>query len=124
MRRMKMCEEMGTGWDRIIIECEKMFLPSPRLESINSYTKVTILGKISFKEMDREDKIWACYTHACVMHASGQRITNTTLRERFGLGNDAVVAISHLLKQTCDEGLIKCFEKGQKKNQSYIPSWA
>lgn len=57
MRRMKMCEEMGTGWDRIIIECEKMFLPSPRLESINSYTKVTILGKISFKEMDREDKI-------------------------------------------------------------------
>ena len=32
MRRLRMCEELGTGWDKIVITCELKQLPAPRIE--------------------------------------------------------------------------------------------
>lgn len=31
MRRFRFCEELGTGWDRIISSCEASYLPAPRV---------------------------------------------------------------------------------------------
>ena len=32
MRRLRMCEELGTGWDKITISCELQQLPAPRIQ--------------------------------------------------------------------------------------------
>ena len=32
MRRLRMCEELGTGWDKIVISCEFLQLPAPKIE--------------------------------------------------------------------------------------------
>lgn len=32
MRRLKMCEELGRGWDRMVLACEAQYLPAPWIE--------------------------------------------------------------------------------------------
>ena len=40
MRRLKMCEELGTGWDKIVITCELYQLPAPKIEFFEDSTVV------------------------------------------------------------------------------------
>lgn len=35
MRNLKMCEELGSGWDRIVISCEAELLPAPKNGTIS-----------------------------------------------------------------------------------------
>ena len=46
MRRLKMCEELGRGWDRMVLACEAQFLPAPRIEVFQENTKVTIFSEM------------------------------------------------------------------------------
>lgn len=46
MRRLKMCEELGSGWDRIALECELKQLPAPKINLYEENTKVWIRRKI------------------------------------------------------------------------------
>ena len=34
-------------------------------------------------DMDRQDKIRACYQHSCLKYVSNEKMSNQTLRERF-----------------------------------------
>lgn len=47
MRRLRMCEELGTGWDKIIISCELQQLPTPHIDIYEENTKVTLLNRPS-----------------------------------------------------------------------------
>ncbi|MGN0097721.1 MAG: ATP-binding protein [Candidatus Methanomethylophilaceae archaeon] len=125
MRMMKMCEEMGSGWDRMVERCEELFLPAPRLETEEAFTRVTLFCERSYTKMSKEDRLWACYLHACSLHKNGKRMTNSTLRSRFGLESKDTVAMSRLLSSACDEGLIKVYdEEANTRGKSYIPFWA
>lgn len=125
MREMGICEEIGSGWDRIVEECESIRIPAPRVEVTDTFTRVVLLGRTSFEDMSREDRLWACYLHACSQHTNGKRMTNASLRNRFGLGKESTVAMSRLLKSACEAGLIKVYdENANPRNQSYVPFWA
>ncbi len=65
MRRLKMCEELGRGWDRMVLSCEAQFLPAPRIEVFQENTKVTLFSEMEFRNIPMEDKLWSCYLHAC-----------------------------------------------------------
>ena len=74
MRRFGICEELGTGWDKITIACEEMHLPSPKVDNYKSgagNTKVTIRERIPFSKMLPKDRIMAAYWHACICHLEG-----------------------------------------------------
>lgn len=45
MRRLRLCEELGTGWDKITIACESMMLPAPRITKYDENTRVTLFSK-------------------------------------------------------------------------------
>lgn len=45
MRRLGMCEELGTGWDKIAITCELDCLPAPKIELYVDSTKVTLFSE-------------------------------------------------------------------------------
>lgn len=125
MRSMKMCESIGSGWDRIVQTCETMCLPAPSLESENTFTRVTLFSNKPFSEMSRQEKVWATYMHACSKHQNGESISNSSLRERFGLDSESVTAISRVLVWACDDGLIKQHEESSsKRSRTYIPFWA
>ena len=35
--------------------------------------------------MDRDDRIRACYLHACLKYVNREYLTNSSVRERFGI---------------------------------------
>lgn len=125
MRRLGLCEEFGTGWDKIVVTCEQALLPAPKIELFEESTRVTLYADFPFCNISREDKLWACYLHACIKYVQGEQLTNATLRERFGLSKSASASISRLIKEAIAESLIKPLDPGTApKHMKYIPTWA
>ncbi len=125
MRRMKMCEELGRGWDRMVLACEMQFLPAPRIEIFEESTKVTLFSEIEYKNIPADDKIWSCYLHACLMYIQGDALTNASLRDRFGLKDTSAGTISRLIKEAVDKNKVKALDpKTAKRYMRYVPIWA
>ena len=125
MRRMKMCEELGRGWDRMVLACEMQCLPAPRIEIFEESTKVTLFSEMEFKNISADDKIWSCYLHACLMYIQGDALTNTSLRDRFGLKESSAGSISRLIKEAVDKNRVKALDpKTAKRYMRYVPIWA
>lgn len=124
MRRLKMCEELGSGWDKITTECEKALLPTPQIKIYKENTRVTIAAHIDFFDMISEDKIWACYTHACIKYVQSSFLTNSSLRERFGVEEKSSASISRLIKEACAKNMIKKLEETAPRYTKYVPFWA
>lgn len=125
MRRMRLCEMNGTGWDRIAMETESSHLPSPVIEMDPDAMRVTILGPRKLTAMTREQQLWAVYTHACLLYANHIHLTNSSLRERFGISARNSSQVSRLIASTVDDGLIVMYdETAGKRNRSYVPYWA
>lgn len=82
MRRLNMCEELGRGWDRMVISCELQQLPAQRIQIYQESTKVSLFSHLDFTNIPVEDKLWSTYLHACIKFTEGKALTNTSLRER------------------------------------------
>jgi len=122
MRRLRMCEELGTGWDKIVITCELYQLPAPKIELFEDSTRVTLFSEMPFSNISMEDKLWACYLHACIKHVQGEQLTNSSLRERFGLKDSASGTISRLIKEAVASELIKPLDPTTApRYMKYIP---
>ena len=125
MRRLRMCEELGTGWDKIVISCELSQLPAPKIELYEDSTRVVLYGSIPFSELSTEDRVWACYLHACISYVDGKALTNSSLRDRFGLDSSASASISRVIKTTMGKDLIKPVDPDTApKYMKYVPIWA
>ena len=58
------------------------------------------------------------------MHMAGMRLTNSSLRERFGLKESESGNLSRLVKDAIDEGLVKPYNPDSgRKHMSYVPYW-
>ena len=124
MRRLRMCEELGTGWDKIVISCEMLQLPAPKIDLFAESTKVTLFSEMPFSSISPEDKLWACYLHACILHVKGEQLTNSSLRERFGLKQSSSGSVSRLIKEAVEQKLIKPLDPDTApRHMKYIPVW-
>ena len=120
-----MCEELGTGWDKITISCELKQLPAPKIELFEDSTRVTLYSEMPFSSIAPEDKLWACYLHACIRQVQGEQLTNTSLRERFGLKNSSSGSISRLIKDAVTKKYIKPLDPTTApRYMKYVPFWA
>jgi len=126
MRRIGVCEERGSGFDKIVHEIELYQLPAPEIEVYENNTKVTLFAHKDFSKMSREDRLRACYMHACLKRVNREYMTNATLRERFQVSPKNSAMISRLLSDACKEGLIKVTDDnpGSLRNRRYVPYWA
>ncbi len=121
MRRMKMCEEGGTGIDQV----EMFQLPAPDFQETQGFTKATLFAYRKLAEMNTTDRIRACYQHACLCFVTNRRMTNTTLRERFGIETRNAAKVSRIIAEAVGDGKIKPTGPDQgKKYASYLPFWA
>lgn len=123
MRRMNICEERGSGIDKVIDAVEAYQLPAPDFRVTDQHTVAVLYAPREFAQMDRQDRIRACYQHACLLYVSGKRMTNASLRERLGLNQKRYVLASRIIRDTQDEELIKQ-AGGSRKDASYVPFWA
>jgi ATP-dependent DNA helicase RecG len=126
MRRMNICEERGSGIDRVIHESEVYQLPAPRFESDPHRTMITVYGPQSFEAMDREDRTRACYQHCALKWVLNERMTNQTLRQRFGLSEGRAAVASQVISATIELGMIKPDDAvgASRKYARYLPFWA
>lgn len=126
MRRFGICEEKSSGIDRVVQNAELFQLPAPDFRAAHRRTVVTIFGPRSFEDMDREDRIRACYQHCVLKLVMGERMTNQSLRERFNLPEDRSATVSQIIAATIEAGRIKPDESvgGSRKYARYLPIWA
>lgn len=125
MRRFNICEEKGSGIDKVIKSIELFQLPAPNFSENKEYTKVIIYSYKKLCEMDKYDKIRACYQHACIQYVSNEKMTNETLRVRFNIEKRNAAMASRMLNDAVIAGFIKEFqpESGSRKYKSYLPYW-
>lgn len=125
MRRLNMCEELGRGWDRMVISCELQQLPAPRIQIYQESTKVSLFSQLDFTNIPVEDKLWSTYLHACVKFTEGEALTNTSLRERFGVSETSSGSVSRLIKEAVNKKLIRPVDPNTApRYMKYIPVWA
>ena len=124
-RRVNMCEELGSGWDRIVESCEICQLPTPTIHLYEDGTKVIIYSNVPFANQTNESRLWALYMHACIKYTQRSHLTNASLRTRFGLKPSSAGMISRLIKTAVQKRLIKVFdESASLKFKRYVPLWA
>ena len=84
-----------------------------------------MFSEMPFSSVSMEDKLWACYLHACIKHVQGEQLTNSSLRERFGLKDSASGTVSRLIKEAVALELIKPLDPTTApRYMKYIPIWA
>lgn len=125
MRRVGICEERGSGVDKVVFETEFYQLPPPRWERPGSSLRVVLFAHRALKDMDKQERAHACYLHACLRYVLRDPMTNTSLRERFGIDAKNSAMASRIIKDAKGAGLIKPYEEGQSnKSSRYLPYWA
>ncbi len=124
MRRMEFAEERGSGVDKAIAAIEAQQLPAPDFVEQGDFTRVTMFSARKLSEMDKSDRIRACYQHACLCQMQGSRMTNTSFRTRFGIEPANAAQASRLIADALKAGVIRLFDpEARRKNASYIPVW-
>jgi predicted HTH transcriptional regulator len=125
MRRLNICEERGSGIDKVVFECEYHQLPAPEIIVGDNYTRIILYGHKTLRQMDKQDKIRACYLHACLKYVSGEYMTNQSLRERFGIQEQNYPMASRIISDTIEAKLIKDYDSESKsrKYAKYVPYW-
>lgn len=126
MRRVGICEEKGSGVDKVIHAAEQFQLPAPDFRVGERHTSVVLFAHRDFEDMDRNDRVRACYQHCCLRFVMNEKMTNQSLRERFKLSEKKAEAVSRTIRDTLAAEKIKLAdpEQASLRYRNYIPFWA
>jgi ATP-dependent DNA helicase RecG len=121
MRRMNICEERGSGIKKVIAAVETFQLPAPDFRTTPQHTIAVLFAPRAFANMDRQERVRACYQHACLWFVSGKRMTNSSLRQRLRIEDHSVA--SRVIRDTIAAELIRQ-AGGSTRDANYVPFWA
>lgn len=126
MRRLRVCEEKGSGVDKVIDAAEVFQLPAPDFRVAERHTIALLFAHKAFEAMDHNDRIRACYQHCCLRYVMNEKMSNHSLRDRFKLPEGKSETISRVIKETMTEKLIKLDDPSStsKRYARYVPFWA
>jgi ATP-dependent DNA helicase RecG len=126
MRRFGICEEKGSGIDKVVSAAEMFQLPAPDFRVGETRTTAILFAHQNFADMSKSDRIRACYQHCCLQYVSNQRMSNQTLRQRFGMDESKNVLVSQVIGSTKEAGLIKADDSvsASPRYARYLPFWA
>ena len=120
MRRINICEERGSGIDKVIHQAEAYQLPAPEFINGDNYTRVKLFATKTLRQMTKTDKVRATYQHCVLKYLSNEYMSNASLRLRFGIEDKNYPQASRIIKQAIEDGLITEHEN----TKTYIPYWA
>ena len=125
MRRVRICEERGSGIDKVISQVETLQLPAPLFEQPQGFTRVVLFAHKPPTAMDKADRVRACYLHACLRYVTRQPMTNASVRERFGIAERNASIASRLLNEAVDAGEIALEDSAVgTRVRRYVPFWS
>lgn len=106
MRRLGICEEKGSGVDKVIEAVEAYQLPAPDFRAGERRTSVLLFAHRDFEEIDKPDRIRATYQHCCLRYVMNERMTNQSLRVRFRLSEKKAESVSRAIRDIIEAGMI------------------
>ncbi len=125
MRRFRICEERGSGIDKVLNEVEIYQLPAPLFEAPGDFTRATLFSHKRLSEMSHADRVRACYLHACLRYVMNQPTNNASIRERFGISKANAAQASKLLKEALEsKWIVLRNPEAGFRSRSYLPFWA
>ncbi|MFA4910362.1 MAG: ATP-binding protein [Desulfobacteria bacterium] len=125
LRRMGICEERGSGWDKVVFQTELYQLPAPLPLASDDHTQVVMFAPRPLIKMDRADRIRAVYFHACLRYVNREYTTNSSIRERFGIEAQNIATASRLIREAVEAGVILPYDPvAAPKLMRYAPAWA
>jgi ATP-dependent DNA helicase RecG len=126
MRRVGICEEKGSGVDKVIDAAEVFQLPAPDFRVSERRTSAVLFAHRAFDDMDRNDRVRACYQHCCLRYVMNAQMTNQSLRGRFKLPEDKSATVSQIIAATLESGKIRLADAAQTSTRyrRYVPFWA
>lgn len=123
MRRMGMCEEQGSGLDKVLEQVELFQLPAPLFRAEDNSTQVVLYGPRGFADMTPEERVRACYFHAVLKFLSGDKMKNATLCSRLGIASKNAAQATAVINKALEAGLIRVADPDHPR-AGYVPHWA
>ena len=125
LRIVRICEERGSGFDRMEEGMRDLTIPAPKVETGDDFTRTKLYWYDNLNDWKKDDKIRTCYLYTCYCYVNEIEVANAVLRERFGVEEKNKAIISRIIKDTIDAGFIKLSdENAAPKLRRYIPYWA
>jgi ATP-dependent DNA helicase RecG len=125
LRKLGLAEERGSGVDNALAAIELWGLPPVLFENHRDYFKVVLSMPKTFKDMSKEERMTATYQHTCLRKLTGQRATNSSLRERFKFSESETTKIGRLISDSVEAERIKLANpKSSRRDFYYLPYWA
>lgn len=126
MRRLGLCEEKGSGVDKVVSAAEVFQLPAPDFRVGELRTTAVLFAHQDFPVMTKPDRVRACYQHCCLQYVSGKRMSNQSLRDRFGVPESKAATVSLVIGAAKEAGLIKTDDSDSNSSRyaRYLPFWA
>jgi len=123
MRRMNMCEEQGSGLDKVLEAVELFQLPPLLLRAEENSMQAVLYGPRSFADMTPEERVRACYFHAVLKFLSGDKMKNASLCARLGIASKNAAQATSVINRTLEAGLIRVADPDHPR-AGYVPHWA
>lgn len=124
IRRMGICEERGSGIDKVVFQIELHQLPAPLFEIPEGFTRCVLFAHKELKDMDKGDRIRSCYLHACLKYVNRSFLTNASLRQRWGIEEKNKAIVSRYIREALEDGAIRPYdEEAARKMMKYVPYW-
>ena len=126
MHKCGICEERGSGYDKVIYATSKNSMLAPKIENqSDKFTRVTLFLKVPFDLISKEDRVRTCYMQTCFLYVNGEAISNNSVRELFGIDEKDKYKASRIIKDTLEAKFIKPVnENTAPRYMKYIPFWA
>jgi predicted HTH transcriptional regulator len=125
LRIVRICEERGSGFDRMEEGMRDLLIPAPKVETGEDFTRTKLYWYGKLNDWTKEDKIRTCYLYTCYCYVNEIEVANAVLRDRFGIDVKNMAVASRIIKATMEAGLIKLSdENAALKNRRYVPYWA
>jgi ATP-dependent DNA helicase RecG len=123
MRRIGLCEEQGSGLDKVVIAIEELHLPPLKIQATANSMHVIIYGPRPYADMTPTERVQAAYQHAVIKWLEGEKMRNASLCDRLAVDRRNAAQITGVIKEALKEGLIKPADPDHPR-AGYYPSWA
>lgn len=125
LRIVRICEERGSGFDRMEEGMRDLTIPAPKVETGDDFARTKLYWYANLSEWSKEDKIRTCYYYTCYCYVNETEVSNAVLRERFGVDEKNKAIVSRIIKDTIVKGLIKVEDETVGvRARRYVPYWA
>ena len=120
MRRMGICEEQGSGLNRVVSAAEELRLPPPDWRVDGDNSKFYLFAA---RSMNSDERLRAAYQHAVMRWLDNERLTNSSLGARLGIDKKNASMVSRVIKLAWENDLIRPAEHDSPR-AGYVPAWA